>query len=106
MSENRLEALRDLRNGKIIPNRGNYWTDEELGILEHMYAVQLEDISEIALFFGRNELSICQQVLKMGLMDRQLKPRGPRLPSCKCQCTKCIVQGCPNRREPHAEGDA
>ncbi len=40
MSENRLEAIRKLRNG-TIPNRGNYWTEEELSMLEHMYVVEL-----------------------------------------------------------------
>ena len=101
MSENRLEAIRKLRNG-TIPNRGNYWTEEELGMLEHMYVVELADISDLALFFGRNELSICQQLLKLGLMERQIIPRGPRIPSPICQCFKCIVHGCPNRREPYA----
>ena len=91
---NQTELLIALRNGEILPERSTaYWTDEERAELERLYR-EGNGISRASLLLQRSEGAIYQQLIAMGLMGTQGKPR-QRVPhQCKCHCPKCLELQC------------
>ena len=101
MNNKEREALIAQRNGKKVPeNYRDYWTEDAATTLEQMYLGDGRGISEIALFFGRNELSIYQQLLKRGLMGTRSGGESSGDIPPKCRCDRCKVLECPNCKEP------
>lgn len=108
-AEKERQILIKQRAGTTKPeNAREYWPKEALETLDRMYLGEGEGISRIALFFGRSELSIFQQLLKRGLIGNQGSSIGIDGPivtggcSFKCLCYKCKNGECPNRKEPYA----
>lgn len=72
---NQNELLVALRNGEVLPERSTaYWTPEERAELERLYN-EGKGISEMSLLLQRSEGAIFQQLVAMGLMGAQGKPR-------------------------------
>ena len=92
--KNQAELLVALRNGEVLPERSTaYWTPEERAELERLYN-EGKGISEMSLLLQRSEGAIFQQLVAMGLMGAQGKPR-QRVPrSAKCSCPKCLELQC------------
>ena len=86
---NQTELLIALRNGEILPERSTaYWTAEERAELERLYR-KGNRISRASLLLQRSEGAIYQQLIAMGLMGTQGKPR-----QYKCSCPKCLELQC------------
>ena len=105
MNEKERKALIAQRKGEKLPeNYRDYWTDDAANTLERMYLGDGYGISEIALFFGRNELSIYQQLLKRGFIGPPIpgeEQGGPVLP--RCRCLRCKVLECPHHGKTYEE---
>ena len=91
---NQTELLIALRNGEILPERSTaYWTDEERAELERLYR-EGKGLSEMSLLLQRSEGAIYQQLIAMGLMGTQGKPRQRTPRQYKCSCPKCLELQC------------
>lgn len=65
-----------LRNGmKPAERSGEYWSKEDIQLLERLYCQEGIGISDIALQLKRSEGAVCQQLTKMGLLTPQGKHR-------------------------------
>lgn len=87
-----------LRTGEKPAERsGEYWSQEEAQQAERLF-LNGTGLSEIALELGRNEVAICQQLIKMGLLARQCRPRlkKKKLSHAECLCPFCSVKTCSN----------
>jgi hypothetical protein len=103
VTEKERQVLIEQRAGTTKPeNAREYWPKEAQEALERMYLGEGEGISKIALFFGRSELSIYQQLIKRGLMGNQSSSTGSGGSSPRCLCDKCKIKECPNHKEPYA----
>ena len=98
-SMNQTELLIALRNGEILPERSTaYWTDEERAELERLYR-EGNGISKASLLLQRSEGAIYQQLIAMGLMSTQGKPRQRAPRQYKCSCPKCLELQCSYYRD-------
>ena len=102
------EELIALRKGTKVPDHsGDYWSPEDLQALEDRFW-NGDSLSEIALEMGRSEAATNQQVIKMGLMAGQCKPRNrsKTKQTAECLCFVCDVTNCQNcgRRGTNAGG--
>ena len=94
--KNQQELLLAIRNGEIHPERSTaYWTPEERAELQRLYR-DGQGISEIALLLQRSESAVFQQLLAMGMLAGQGKPRQRSPRQIKCQCPKCLERECPH----------
>ena len=90
------ELLLAIRNGEMHPERSTaYWTPEERAELQRLYR-DGQGISEIALLLQRSESAVFQQLLAMGMLAGQGKPRQRNPRQVKCQCPKCLEWECPH----------
>lgn len=90
------ELLLAIRTGEIQPERSTaYWTPEERAELQRLYR-DGQGISEIALLLQRSESAVFQQLLAMGMLAGQGKPRQRNPRQIKCQCPKCLEWECPH----------
>lgn len=93
-SMNQTELLIALRNGEMLPERSTaYWTAEERVELERLYR-EGNGLSKMSLLLQRSEGAIFQQLVAMGLMGGQGKPRQRTPRQFKCQCPKCLELKC------------
>ena len=96
--EKHQKELIALRKGEKPPERsGEYWSKEELEALETLFW-EGEGLSEIAIWLGRNEVAIYQQLAKGKLLSGQCRPRNrtKRQPAAECLCPSCGVADCQN----------
>lgn len=99
--QNQLIAL---RNGtKPAERSGEYWSKEDIQLLERLYCQEGIGISEIALQLKRSEGAVCQQLTKMGLLTPQGKHRTRKKEADEtaelpggCLCRLCQVKDCKN----------
>lgn len=93
------EKLVALRTGQEQAKRsGEYWSKEESAEMAQMFA-EGYGLSEMALHFERNEVSIYQQLSKSGSLSLQCKPRNRRTKQTdglQCLCPSCPVTNCMN----------
>jgi len=95
---NQNELLIALRNGEVLPERSTaYWTSEERTELERLYR-EGNGLSAMSLLLQRSEGAIFQQLVAMGLMGTQGKPRQRTSRQFKCQCPKYLELQCPYYR--------
>ena len=100
-----LRKNEQLPRGTDCPEKGNkspgtlgdYWSPEDLQALEDRFW-NGDSLSEIALEMGRSEAATNQQVIKMGLMAGQCKPRNrsKTKQTAECLCFVCGVANCQN----------
>ena len=93
------EKLIALRTGQVQARRsGDYWSKEELEEMVQMFVGGM-GLSDIALHFDRNEVSIYQQLSKSGLLSAQCRPRNrcaKRIDGPQGLCPACAVANCEN----------
>ena len=93
-SINETELLVALRSGEMLPERSTaYWTPEERTELEELYKAG-NGLSRMSLLLQRSEGAIFQQLVAMGLMGVQGKPRQRNPRQSKCQCPRCVELQC------------
>lgn len=96
--ERKEDQLIALRTGaKPAERSGEYWSKADIQLLKQLYYGGI-GLSEIALQLGRSEVAVCQQLMKMGLLSAQGKPRirRPKEPRPQCFCPVCLVNDCEN----------
>lgn len=88
-----------LRTGETpAKHSGEYWSKEDIPLLERLYCQDGVDISDIALRLGRTEGAVCQQLTKMGLLSYQgrRRSRKNKIFAPQCYCAICQVKDCVN----------
>lgn len=90
------DELIALRTGQVASEHtGDYWSEAEQDTLCRLFWTGY-GISEIAMTLQRNEMAICQQLIRRNMLSQQSKPRNRKeRAEYDCYCTRCTTKDCP-----------
>lgn len=90
------DELIALRTGQAVSKHtGDYWSEDEQDTLNRLFWTG-HGISEIAMILQRNEMAICQQLIRRNMLSQQSKPRSRKeRAECNCYCARCTNKDCP-----------
>jgi len=96
---NQINLLVAIRTGELPSERSKeYWSDEEREELRRLFWAG-KGISEISLLLQHSENAIIQQLVAMNLLTPPGKHRQRAPKVTKCQCPRCLEEGCIYYRE-------
>lgn len=99
------DQLIALRTGQVASEHaGDYWSEGEQDTLSRLFWTGY-GISEMAIILQRNEIAVCQQLIRRNMFSQQSKPRNRReRTDGGCYCTRCSDKDCPRcgKEKPNA----
>lgn len=89
------DQLIALRTGQVVSEHASdYWSEDEQDTLSRLFWTGY-GISEMAIILQRNEIAVCQQLIRRNMFSQQSKPRNRReRADGGCYCTRCADKDC------------